>query len=281
MFICPGAPDWRAVQASTYATKVSELDVDGMYLDQFGFANREKDCWSEHHGHQLPSYAVIGERDTTQEVRRRIESVKKNVALYTEETPIDVTSSFQDGCFTYNMFRAQRTATMVPLNLYRFAIPDFKTIEILYCDKPTGSWATGVKWVFFNGEAIWLEGPSTEWFEPETRETIRRCYAILHEHRDAFTGPEPEPLVPTVTPGVFANRFQADRKIVYTLYNSRYRTVRGAQLCVPPAARYYDAWHQCEAETKLAGQECVAHLEIGPHDVGCLVIDLNDRHGGR
>jgi hypothetical protein len=26
------------VQASTYATKVRELDVDGMYLDQFGFA---------------------------------------------------------------------------------------------------------------------------------------------------------------------------------------------------------------------------------------------------
>ena len=41
-----------------------------------------------------------------------------------------------------------------------------------------------MKWIFFNGEAIRLEGPAAEWFEPETREAIRRCYAILHEHRE-------------------------------------------------------------------------------------------------
>jgi hypothetical protein len=85
------------------------------------------------------------------------------------------------------MSTASTAPIRVPLNSVRFALPDFKTIEILYCDKPTGSWATGVRWVFFNGEAIWLEGSATEWFEPQTLEAIRRCYAILHEHRDAFT----------------------------------------------------------------------------------------------
>ncbi len=79
---------------------------------------------------------------------------KPGVALYSEETPVDVTTQYQDGSFTYAMSTASTTPSSVPLNTVRFALPDFKTIEILYCDKPTGSWATGVRWVFFNGEAI-------------------------------------------------------------------------------------------------------------------------------
>ena len=33
MFVCPGVAEWREIQASTYASKVQELDVDGMYID--------------------------------------------------------------------------------------------------------------------------------------------------------------------------------------------------------------------------------------------------------
>jgi hypothetical protein len=275
MFVCPGVPAWREVQASTYATKVEELDVDGMYLDQFGFAGSRKDCWSADHGHAVPSYAVRTERDTTRLVRERIEGVKRGVALYTEESPVDVTSQYQDGSFTYAMNAARRTATRVPLNLFRFAVPDFKTIEILYCDKPTGSWATGVRWVFFNGEAIWLEGPADEWFEPPTRACIRRCYRVLHEHRDAFTSLAPVPLVPTERGGVFANAFPAEGETVYTLYNARHRTVRGPVLRLRHAdgARYVDAWHRRPAKIERDGREVVVHLELGPHGVGCLAVE--------
>jgi len=279
MFVCPAVSPWREVQASTYATKVEELDVDGMYLDQFGFAGSGKDCWASDHGHEVPSYAVQSERDTTRMVRGRIESVKQGVALYTEETPVDVTSQYQDGSFTYAMNTSQRTPTRVPLNVVRFAIPSFKTIEILYCDKPTGSWATGVGWVFFNGEAIWLEGPATEWFEPETRACIRRCYRILHKHRDAFTALEPVPLVPTELGGVFANAFPAQGKTVYTLYNARHRTVRGPVLRLQHAegAAYYDEWHERPAEVRLDGADAVVSLELGPHGVGCLAVEPESR----
>ncbi|MFH1921148.1 MAG: DUF6259 domain-containing protein, partial [Planctomycetota bacterium] len=275
MFVCPAVPAWREVQASTYATKVEELDVDGMYLDQFGFTGSGKDCWSSEHGHDVPSYAVASERETTRIVRERIEGVKRGVALYTEESPVDVTSQYQDGSFTYAMNAAQRTETRVPLNLFRFAVPGFKTIEILYCDKPTGSWATGVKWVFFNGEAIWLEGPAAEWFEPETREAIRRCHRILREHGDAFAGDEPTPLVPTEMGGVFANAFSTPGKTVYTLYNSRHRTVRGTVLRLRhvDGATYHDAWHERPADFTLDGPDAIVRLEIGPNDVGCVVVE--------
>lgn len=274
MFICPGVAAWREVQASTYAAKVRELEVDGMYIDQFGFANAGKDCWSAEHGHPAPSHPAATERACTEIIRRAIDAARPGVAVYTEETPVDVTTQYQDGSFSYAMRHAQLARTPVPLNLARFALPDFKTIQILYCDKPTGSWATGVRWVFFGGEAIWLEGPAAEWFEPETREEIRRCYGILREHRDAFTSLEPEPLVPTEMGGVYANRFPAPGKTVYTLYNARRRTVRGPVLRIAhrEGAAYFDAWAGRPAKVTRDGPDDLIHAELGPHGAGCVVV---------
>lgn len=278
MMICPAPPAWSDVQASTYASKIRELNVDGMYLDQFGFSNVEKDCWSDQHGHAVPSFCVETERGTTHHVRQSMDAARPNVALYTEETPVDVTTQYQDGSFTYAMSSSLHSPSAVPLNMARFAFPDFKTIEILVCDKPTGSWATGVKWVFFNGEAIWLEGKADEWFEPETRQAIRQCHALLRKHKDAFTGPQPTPLVPTEIPGVFANAFRAGGKTVYTLYNARHRTVRGPMLRVPHATgnTYIDEWRQRPAEFRIDAQSAILSTDIGPQDVGCLVVQTKE-----
>ena len=141
------------------------------------------------------------------------------------------------------------------------------------CDRPTGTWAEGVKWVFFNGEGIWLEGEATEWFAPETRAAIRKCHAILRAHKDAFTSDQPVPLVQTEMAGVYANFFPAERKTVHTLYNSRHRTVRGEVLAVKarPGARYFDAWHDVPLTPKRRDGSDVVSLTLGPRDVGCVV----------
>jgi hypothetical protein len=273
LFMCPAVDAWREVQASTYATKVQELAADGMYIDQFGFGEPTKDCWSHEHGHEVPSYPAAAEQDVTRMIRQRIATVKPNVVTYTEETPVDVTTQYQDGSFTYALSSAQQAHLPVPLNIARFALPDFKTIEILFCDKPTGSWATGIRWVFFNGEAIWLEGKADQWFEPQTREEIRRCYSILRKHRDAFTSLTPEPLVPTALTGVFANRFSTADKTIYTLYNARHRSVRGAVLQLPHRAdaAYYDEWRGRVADVRREGGDDLIHTELGPHGTGCIV----------
>jgi hypothetical protein len=275
MYACPAIPDWVEVQRSTYANRVRELNVDGMYIDQFGFAGPFRDCWAKDHGHAVPSHAVTIERDCTRTIRQGIEGIKKEGVLYTEETPVDVTTQEQDGSFTYAMFNSERMPLRVPLNLTRFAIPDFKTFEILVCDKPTGSWATGVKWVFFNGEGIWLELPPERAFEPETLATIRRCYAILHKHRDAFTTLHPIPLVPTEMGGVYANAFPTEKKTVYTFYNARHRTVRGEMLRIPGAdkAAFFNEWNHQSAKVRRDGNDAVVWLEIGPQDVGCVVAE--------
>ncbi|MBN1342259.1 MAG: hypothetical protein JXQ73_06245 [Phycisphaerae bacterium] len=273
IYVCPGVTAWREVQAQTYAAKVRELGVDGMYIDQFGFTGTDKDCYSDKHGHPVPSYPVQTEIDTTRAIRQAVDAVKPGVSIYAEESPTDVTSQYQDGAFTYEMNQIHARRAEIPINLFRFAVPDLKTFEILICDKPTSSWATGIRWTFFNGEGIWLEGPADEWFAPETLATIRKCHAILRQHRDAFTSDDPTPLVPTLAHGVFANRFPTEGKEVWTLYNARHRTVRGELLRVPHRAGWgwQDAWHDRPLSVGRQGAFDVLSAGIGPHGVGCLV----------
>jgi hypothetical protein len=273
IFVCPGVQAWRDIQAATYAAKCRELDIDGMYIDEFGFTGTDKDCYSDKHGHAVPSYPVQTELDTTRAVRQAVDAAKPGVAIYTEESPCDVTSQFQDGSFTYAMSECRGRGARVPLNLFRFAVPDFKTFEILICDKPTGSWATGVRWVFFNGEGIWLEGPAGEWFAPETLAEIRRCHAILREHRDAFTSDEPRPLAPTLAANVFANCFPVKNKEVWTLYNARHRTVRGDMLRVEhrPGWTWRDAWNNRPGEVRRDGAFDIVSTSVAPQGVGCMV----------
>ncbi|NQT38118.1 MAG: hypothetical protein HQ581_11545, partial [Planctomycetes bacterium] len=85
----------------------------------------------------------------------------------------------------------------------------------------------------------------------------------------------PVPLIPTEQGGVFANAFPIDGKTVYTLYNARHRTVRGPVLRIPHTlgATYHDAWNDRSAEAQLDGPTAVVSLEIGPHDVGCVVVE--------
>lgn len=274
MFVCPHPEAWREVQETTYERMVRRMSADGMYMDQFGFAGADKRCYSPDHGHPVPSFPAAVERGMLERARAAISRARDGVVLYTEEIPTDINSQFQDGSFTYSMLSSLGAGARVPISLFRFAVPSFKPIEILYCDKPTASWATGVKWVFFNGEGIWLEGPAKEWFAPQTRRAITKCHALLREHRDAFTSDHPSPLVPTLNPLVHANRFPSRGKVVYTLYNEAYRTVSGDMLAVPAVAgaRYSDAWNGEELTPRTEGDQAIIAARVGPRSVGCIVI---------
>ena len=59
-------------------------------------------------GAQLPGGRRAG---CTRMIRERIAGIRPNVAIYTEETPVDVTSQYQDGSFTYAMLSAQQART--------------------------------------------------------------------------------------------------------------------------------------------------------------------------
>ncbi len=270
--MCSAVKEWQDYLAGVYKRTREATGALGYYVDEMGFTDPGHLCYAKTHGHPVPWGPAPGQRDLMRKIR---EGLGPEAALYTEESPPDVTSQFQDGSFTYNISSVSDEWSPTHLNLYRFTVPTFKTFEIITCDHPLGSNVQAVKRVFFSGEGIWLEGLADKWFTPETRATIAKTHAILTKYADAFTSDSPTPLVPTLMGNVYANQFPASdshRLCVWTLYNANPRTVRGPVLRVPhlPNTKYLDAWRDQPANVKIEGDEAVISLELGPRDVGCI-----------
>jgi hypothetical protein len=266
--ICSHVPAWQDTLAATYGRVAKETGANGFYIDEFGFGAHYV-CYNPAHGHDIPAYPIRGELALTRQVRAALGPER---AIYTEETPTDYNSQFQDGSFTYAI--SQLPPDGPPINLTRFALPDFKTFEIITCDRPLGSDVQSVKRIFFNGEGIWLEGLAEDWFTPETRAFIAHMHRVQKAHLAAFTSLSPRPLIPTLPEEVYANEFPAEGETVWTLYNANWHTVRGEILAVPhrPGATYHDAWRDQPLTPRLAGGQAFLALEIGPRDVGCVVV---------
>jgi len=244
-------------------------------MDQFGFANPEKDCWSPVHGHPVPGSTMLAEKELADLIHGAIVGAKPGVVTYGEEIPCDVSTPYQDGSFAYHMQDCRSSKPWAPLDLARFADPAFKVFQILVCDHPTGSWAEGVKWTFFNGDGLWIEGPP-DWFTPETRAVIRHCHTLLRKHKDAFCSDRVTPLVETKAGGIYANRFIAPDRTVYTLYNARHRQYDGAVLELPArvGVRYFDAWREKTLHPlATADGRVLVKMSIEPRGVSCLVVE--------
>jgi hypothetical protein len=271
--LCAWVEAWQEYLAATYRRARAETGAVGFYIDEYGFSGPGHLCYNPGHGHPIPVSLVAGERRMTQRVR---EAVGPDAVVYTEESPTDVNSQYQDGSFTYNISCARDEWSPSHVNLYRFAFPSFKTIEIITCDHPLGSNVEAVKRILFNGEAIWLEGIRDRWFAPETRAAITRMHTVLRANRECFAGDWPTPLVPTLVEGVYANAFAQRQdgrgKTCWTVYNTNYRTVRTDLLQVPhlAGATYREELSGKALTPRRQGETAVLALELGPRDVAVI-----------
>jgi hypothetical protein len=269
--MCPWVQEWQAYLADVYARVRRETGALGYYLDEYGFAHDGHACYATTHGHPAPIYAAGGELQMTQKIRA---ALGPECALYTEETPCDVTMQWQDGSFTYAIASLSDHLSPHHVNLTRFAVPDFKTIEIITCDRPLGENLEALRRILFNGEAIWLEGIAEDWFDPRALEFIRRMHAVLSGHADCFTSLHPEALVPTCWEGLYANRFPAEdgKRCIWTIYWTGARTLRGPLLPVGhrPGVRYRELWEGRQLHVQRVGRQDLISATIHPHEV--LVI---------
>lgn len=268
--VCPRVPEWQQYLSDTYARVRAETGASGFYIDEYGFSGPTYWCYNPHHGHPVPVTPVLGERQMLQQVRAKL---GPEAAIYTEESPTDVNSQYQDGSFTYNISSVSDDLSPSHVNLYRFAFPDFKTIEIICCDQPLGTNVEAVKRCLFNGEAIWIEGIADKWFAPETRAQIALNHRVMRDNRQCFASDHVQPLVPTLLSGVYANQF-AERpdllgKTCWTIYNTNYRTVRGEVIAVDHAAgaQYLDEISGRPLQPRVVGNKAYLTLEVRPRDV--------------
>lgn len=268
--MCPAAEPWRAHLAATYARVAGELEPNGMYIDQYGFLDQWKVCHSTEHGHPAPWPPIRGERDTTRAIR---EALPPEIANLTEETPNDVNSQYQDGALGYSVTWSDPTLMPHRVDLFRFMFPDFKVLQLVQYNSFTqGAWEM-LKYPFFNGEGYWLGGGTTGTYCEDAHQFLKQAFSILNGHEDAFCSEDVEPLVPTLEPTVYANRFTGQRETVWTLLNARFRTFEGDVLTVPhvEGTTYLDAFSGEAIEARIAGGEATLPLRLGPRGVGCIV----------
>jgi len=132
-----------------------------------------------------------------------------------------------------------------------------------------------LKWPFFNGEAIWLQGDPVRDYCADARSFLKQTFAILHQYKEAFCSENVQPLVPTLTPTVYANEFRGPTVTAWTLFNAEFRTMRGDLLSVRhrDGVRYVNAFSgQAIKARTVRGQDLIP-VTIGPRDVGCVVAE--------
>ena len=271
-YMCPAVTGWRDYLTATVKRVEDETKANGFYIDQLGFGYQYP-CYDASHGHAVPSNQPKAEAQLVHRIRS---ALSEEDILYTEQTPVDIAMPYQDGSFSYSLLHARNPDSPSRINLTRFAFPDFKTIQILKGDGPIGDDVEGVKLVFYNGDGLWLVGPSDnpKWFSSEVLDTLRKTQAIRKDYLDAFTAEDVAPLVPTLVEGVYANRFRSERHTVWTLYNSTDEPVSGAVLSVPhrEGAKYFDAWNQAKLVPDIREGWATLSVDIESREVSCIVM---------
>ena len=272
--MCPYVAEWRDHLVAAYRRLAEEIRPDGLYLDEFGKCMISRTCYSHDHGHPSPAGMSPGEWILTRQIR---EALPAKIATYCEFVPADVATQYIDGAYGHVSLQNHREGygEVSPhfVNLHRFALPGFKTFELIYyAPLRNGNWFL-LKYPFFNGDGYYLTGADLAGYDDHSRAFLTRVFKLQHDHADALTSTDVEPLVSTAQPGLYANRFSTDRKSVWTLWNANYRTARGALLTVPhvPGARYHDAWNDRPIKAHVDGQQATLTLEVGPRSVGCVV----------
>jgi hypothetical protein len=267
--MCPACEGWQDYLAGTYKRVAGELHPNGMYIDQHGFADAGKICYSPDHGHPVPQPPLRGEREMGRKIRA---AVPPEIATLTEETPVDVNSQYQDGALGYSVWQADAGLAPHRIQLFRFCFPDFKVFQLVsYNPFIEGGWEL-LKYPFFNGEGTWLGNDIPSGFDADAQAFLRKSFALLHDHRAAFTSDDVEALVPTESALICANRFSTEDETVWTLLNVGFSTYRGPVLSLEhkPGAKYLDLWNGKELRPKVNGGRAILELEIGPREVGCV-----------
>ena len=264
--MCIWSDGWPQYLAETFARVARETGCDGVYLDEGGADVPQYWCWREGHGHPTPANGPGGFRDLLRRVRAALPPGK---VLYAEHCPPDVGIPYIDGSYITALGRSDAEISPGYLHIHRFAFPDFKVLPITSGGSLADGIYDGLVYSLFNGCALYTLSYG---HDEDAFPLVRRINRVLREHEEAFCSHEPEPYVATLREEVYCNRFPAADQTVWTLWNGRYRTVRGPVLRVrhTPGATYRDPWNGTDLAADLRDGWATLELTIGPRDVGVL-----------
>jgi len=262
--MCLFFPGWRQHLAQVAVRLRRQFDVDGIYLDEFGFNSSGYFCWSAEHGHPVPGRPLTAVVAAIREVK---EALPEDVALYTEECPADVASRHADGAFGYYLSFNEQPHTPGRLNAHRFAFPEFHLLPYSAHAVAQGNFIDQPKFALLNGLAFYTSGII---LEPQGERLFREIVKVLQDHREAFNSPDAAPLLAGETPGLLVNCFPGAEETVYAVFNAAWHTVRGPVLRLPAGGRYEAIYEAHDLHTQADGDDEVVSLTIGPRAVACF-----------
>ncbi|GAB4319722.1 MAG: hypothetical protein Kow0059_13850 [Candidatus Sumerlaeia bacterium] len=275
VIICTYPAAWQEYMKRLYAGVAAETGAAAMYIDVFG-DGAIFPCFSGGHGHDPGAQQLRGELQMTRAIREGLNGVRPGIPLYTEYTPVDVTSQYQDGSFSYTIWYGDPAVSPTMTNLFRFAFPDFKQIELVNGLFLARNWTEeGLKKAFMNGEGIWVKGDVPAWYDPNTVAFYIKSHEIFRDHRDAFTTAAPEAFVPVRVGNVWAHRFGAGDKQLLTFYNGNWRNVSGRLVDIGSVqnAHVVDLWAEKMLDTVAgAADHYMITAGLGPRDIGCVAV---------
>ena len=210
----PNFEPWRRFAAHAYARRVQTLYGKVLYYDRIGLGALET----------LP-----GENALLRESYDELNQTSDR-ALYAERAPSDASTLHLDGALSYAL-AGGAFPTQLPVNILRFAQPQLRVMEKVHPSIYTHLMnAERAKLCVFQGVGLWLKGKPRSWYSQEFRQFVKDVYPIIRKHQDAFSSNDVEALLPTLRPGIFANRFSTHEKHVITLYNNTHNTIAGQLL---------------------------------------------------
>ena len=224
-FVCPAIKDWQEYFARRVAEVASQVGAHAVYIDEHGFGTRR--CFATNHGHPPGVGMIPYEIEMARQVRRRLDQAgMSQTAIYLEETPVDAAAPYYDAAFCYSIPHADVRLSPAKLNLWRFVFTDVRLWDMLTIGvQPRPLSLEDFRISLWHGNGVWLKGHSQTWYGEQVLDFLRRARSLLRRHSAAFNG-QADPLVASPHPAVLVNRFRAGAQTVYTLFNSRYRTVQ-------------------------------------------------------
>jgi hypothetical protein len=271
--MCPYHPAWKAYLSKTFARLKNQTGAIALYVDQLGFGTQYR-CFHPGHAkfHRQGAESRLGEIGLVKKLR---ESVGANVALYVEETPMDILMPWLDGAYTASIHMGVQKGIDCPINLTRFTFPQFKIFELI-SESGLQDNLKAVELSFFSGQGLYLSGRPENAYSEKCLALIRKTHDLLRKYRDAFTSEDCQPLVTTLSSNVCANRFACESTKVWTLYNRSSENFSGKVLSVPHVENsiYMDAWSGQQLYPEVEGGYAIISLEISALSSGCIVQKL-------
>ncbi|MCD6351020.1 MAG: hypothetical protein J7M26_02775 [Armatimonadetes bacterium] len=216
--MCCDTEWWADRLSHTVARIFRDTGIDYLRLDEFG--HRGYPCFSTKHKHMFapePGHNawLQGCAEICRRTHRLMDQIRPGLALTTEFPGNDHMAANLDGSIVYEVGYHALPIRPVVCNLLRFYFPECKPFDLDYKHTPHGE---EVK--LWNGMGAFGNRYSL------------RYLRLLRHHTDIFGRGTSEPLLPTLVPQVYCNRFAGGDKQVLALINARPYPVEGLLVVV-------------------------------------------------